>query len=55
MTIKRKRFTSIASVDLLKEFDKLSKDTRLTKTVLMDEAIEDLLKKYETKIELYRK
>lgn len=55
MTTERKRFTSIASAELLKGFDNLSKDSRLSKTVLIEEAIEDLLKKYEKKIKLYRK
>ncbi|MDY5098747.1 MULTISPECIES: ribbon-helix-helix domain-containing protein [Clostridia] len=55
MTIQRKRFTFIASTDLLERIDKLSKESRLTKTVLFDEALEDLLKKYEKKIELYKK
>jgi len=55
MSYERKRFTSIADIELLKEFDVLAKVTRLSKTVLIEEAIEDLLKKYEGKKELYEK
>ena len=35
--------------ELVEPFNELSKKTRLTKTKLLDEAIEDLLKKYAAK------
>ena len=34
----------------LEEFNKLAEETRITKSRLMDEAIEDLLKKYEKRM-----
>lgn len=45
----RKRFTSSLKNELVPLFDKLSADTRIPKSRLLDEAIEDLLKKYEAK------
>ena len=42
----RKQFSSTIDPKLLILFDKLSKDTRIAKTKLTDEAITDLLKKY---------
>lgn len=36
--------------ELVKPFDELSRKTRITKTKLLDEAIEDLLKKYEKRM-----
>lgn len=42
----RTRFTSSMKNELWAGFDELSRETRLQKTTLMDEAIEDLLKKY---------
>lgn len=42
----RTRFTSSLKNELVPLFDKLSKDTRIPKSRLLDEAIEDLLKKH---------
>lgn len=36
--------------DLVEPFNELSKKTRINKTRLLDEAIEDLLKKYEKRM-----
>ena len=50
----RKRFTSSLKNELLEAFNKLSVQTRIPKTRLLDEAIEDLIKKHgynETKQE----
>lgn len=55
MTKERKVWTTSTPPKLKEDFDKLASDTRLNKNDLIAEAIEDLLKKYETKIELYRK
>jgi metal-responsive CopG/Arc/MetJ family transcriptional regulator len=43
----RTRFTSSLKNELVAEFDKLSQKTRIPKSRLLDEAIEDLLKKYK--------
>lgn len=43
----RKRFTSSLKNELIEPFDKLSEETRIPKTKLLDEAIEDLLKKHK--------
>lgn len=40
------RFTSSLRNELWEKFNKLSQETRLQKTTLMDEAVEDLLMKY---------
>lgn len=40
------RFTSSLRNELWEKFNKLSQETRLKKTTLMDEAVEDLLMKY---------
>lgn len=45
----RTRFTSSLKNDLVEPFNELSRLTRVTKTKLLDEAIEDLIKKYEIK------
>ena len=45
--VNRKKFVSSLSNDLVEPFNELSKKTRVTKSRLLDEAIEDLLKKYE--------
>ena len=45
--VNRVRFTSSLKKELAPEFDRLSKETRVPKSRLLDEAIEDLLKKYE--------
>lgn len=42
----RKRFTSSLKNELFPCFDRLSAQTRIPKSRLLDEAIEDLLKKY---------
>ena len=44
--VNRKRFVSSLANELVEPFNELSKKTRITKTRLLDEAIEDLLKKY---------
>ena len=43
----RKRFTSSLNTELVAEFDKLAQATRIPKSRLLDEAIEDLLKKHK--------
>ena len=47
--VNRTRFTSSLKNELLEQFDELAKRTRIPKSRLFDEAIEDLLKKYEEK------
>ncbi len=42
----RTRFTSSLKNELVPLFDELSKKTRIPKSRLLDEAIEDLLRKY---------
>ena len=42
----RTRFTSSLKNELVTPFNKLSEETRINKTRLLDEAIEDLLKKH---------
>jgi metal-responsive CopG/Arc/MetJ family transcriptional regulator len=42
----RTRFTSSLDNKLVQPFNELSKDTRIPKSRLLDEAIEDLLKKH---------
>lgn len=42
----RTRFTSSLKNELIPLFDKLAKDSRIPKSRLLDEAIEDLLKKH---------
>lgn len=48
--VNRSRFTSSLDNALVGPFDKLAKKTRIPKTRLLDEAIEDLLKKYEKRM-----
>jgi predicted DNA-binding protein len=55
MTHKRTRFTTSSKAELVEKLNELSEKTRLTKTRLVDEAIEDLLEKYKEKIKLYEK
>lgn len=43
----RSRFTSSLKNELVPLFDNLSKNTRIPKSRLLDEAIEDLLKKHK--------
>lgn len=45
----RKRFTSSLKNELISSFDQLAEKTRIPKSRLLDEAIEDLLKKYKDK------
>lgn len=47
--VNRKKFVSSLANELVGPFDKLSKETRIPKSRLLDIAIEDLLKKYEKK------
>lgn len=47
--VNRKKFVYSLANELVEPFNELSKKTRLTKTKLLDEAIEDLLKKYAAK------
>ncbi len=47
--VNRKKFVSSLANELVEPFDELSKKTRVPKSRLLDEAIEDLLKKYEKK------
>ena len=46
----RKRFTSSLKNELVPLFDGLVQQTRIPKSRLLDEAIEDLLKKYHYEI-----
>ena len=43
----RKRFTSSLKNELVPQFDLLAEKTRIPKSRLLDEAIEDLLKKHK--------
>ncbi len=43
----RTRFTSSLKNELVEPFNKLAEETRITKTRLLDEAIEDLLIKHQ--------
>lgn len=45
--VNRVRFTSSMKKELMPRFDKLARETRIPKSRLIDEAIEDLLKKHE--------
>ena len=44
--VNRKQFTSTMRNELVPLFQKLAKDTRIPKSRLLDEAVEDLLRKY---------
>jgi predicted DNA-binding protein len=46
---KRIPFASTISIQLSEKFKALSEQTRITQSKLLDEAIEDLLAKYEKK------
>lgn len=48
--VNRTRFTSSLKNELMKEFNRLAEETRIPKSRLIDEAIEDLLKKYEKRL-----
>ena len=45
--VNRTRFTSSMKNELMADFDKLAEETRIAKSRLIDEAIEDLLRKYK--------
>lgn len=47
LLVNRTRFTSSMKNELMAGFDKLAAETRIPKSRLIDEAIEDLLKKYK--------
>ena len=47
--VNRKKFVSSLANELVAPFNELAKGTRIPKSRLLDEAIEDLLKKYEKK------
>ena len=49
LLVNRTRFTSSLKNELIVKFDELAKQTRIPKSRLLDEAVEDLLKKYEEK------
>ena len=48
--VNRTRFTSSLKNELMKDFDIRAQQTRIPKSRLLDEAIEDLLKKYEKRL-----
>ena len=48
--VNRTRFTSSLKNELMQEFNQLAEETRIPKSRLIDEAIEDLLKKYEKRL-----
>jgi len=50
LLVNRTRFTSSLKNELMADFDRLAKETRIPKSRLIDEAIEDLLKKYEKRL-----
>ena len=47
--VNRTRFTSSLKNELVEQLDRLASQTRIPKSRLFDEAIEDLLKKYAAK------
>lgn len=47
--VNRTRFTTSIKNELYQSLGRLSASTRIPKSKLMDEAIEDLMKKYEKK------
>ena len=48
--VNRTRFTSSLDNAIIERFDELAKKTRINKSRLLDEAVEDLLKKYEKRL-----
>lgn len=50
MLVNRTRFTSSLKNELMRDFNELAEKTRINKSRLFDEAVEDLLKKYEKKM-----
>lgn len=51
--VNRVRFTSSLKKELMPQWDALSEETRIPKSRLLDEAMEDLLKKYEKRRHLW--
>ena len=47
--VNRTRFTSSLKNELMEGFNPLADQTRIPKSRLLDEAVEDLLKKYQQK------
>ena len=47
--VNRTRFTSSLKNELMDGFNRLTEETRIPKSRLLDEAVEDLLRKYERK------
>lgn len=43
----RERFTNTMNTELKRQFESLSKNTKIAMSKLLDEAVEDLLKKYD--------
>ncbi len=48
--VNRTRFTSSLKNELMQDFNELSAKTRINKSRLLDEAVEDLLKKYKRRM-----
>ena len=48
--VNRTRFTSSLKNELMQDFNELSGKTRINKSRLLDEAVEDLLKKYKRRM-----
>lgn len=48
--VNRKRLVSSIDIKLAEPFNELSRKTRVPKSRLLDEALEDLLKKYEKRM-----
>ena len=48
--VNRTRLSSSLASELVQPLDELSRKTRIPKTRLLDEAVEDLLKKYEKRM-----
>ncbi len=48
--VHRKRLVTSLANELVNPLDELSKKTRVPKSRLIDEAVEDLLKKYEKRL-----
>ena len=51
--VNRTKFISSLKNELVPQFNQLSAETRVPKSRLLDEAIEDLLKQYEKRRALY--
>lgn len=47
--VNRVRFTSSLQKDLMPKLDELASESRIPKSRLLDEAVEDLLAKYEAR------